>query len=226
MHDSPPSPASTVGVPRRHSTISLLERPSTIRLCSPVAFETNPDEAPADDILPFVGSEVKLKALKDRRSMAPLRSSAGMSASLSSTGLGRKSMPALPYSTSASLAKIYPPLPDLGGPPVPPLPKAPEALPFHAISQPKPFVFGVGGDAGISEAKFSEAAQTVLREMNARLPEHARKLDDELLKGKKAEMKRLVSVNEKLGEGGWGLIGSVPGKTDRFAQAHEREFAK
>jgi hypothetical protein len=31
----PPSPASTVGIARRHSTLSLLERPSTIRLVSP-----------------------------------------------------------------------------------------------------------------------------------------------------------------------------------------------
>jgi hypothetical protein len=101
----------------------------------------------------------------------------------------------------------------------------PGALPQPSVASPKPFVFGPTGDARVTQANFSEAAQAVLREMNAKLPEHARKLDGELLKGKKAEMKRLVSVNDKLGEGGWGLKTSAAGK-DRFAEAHEREFAK
>jgi hypothetical protein len=101
----------------------------------------------------------------------------------------------------------------------------PGALPQPSVASPKPFVFGPKGDAGVTQANFSEAAQAVLREMNAKLPDHARKLDGELLKGKKAEMKRLVSVNDKLGEGGWGLKTSAAGK-DRFAEAHEREFAK
>ena len=53
----PPSPASTVGVPRRRSTLSLLEQPSTIRLCSPT-----PSITATKDELPFFGKSTVKEA--------------------------------------------------------------------------------------------------------------------------------------------------------------------
>lgn len=222
----PPSPASTVGIPRRHSRLSLFERPSTLRLCSPTPGNETPRRKKGSD-LPFVGSASKLQELKNRRSLAPLRSSTGSEGDHS--GLGRKSLPLLNNYTSASLSSIYPPLPgfhaDEDAPPVPLIPG------HYPISQPlkhqpsETFTFG-SPDHAVSSAQFSEAAQAILQQMNEKLPEGAR-MDGEVLRGNKADMKRMVSVTSGLGgEGGWGLMERFEGKKDRFAAAHEREFSK
>jgi hypothetical protein len=53
-------------------------------------------------------------------------------------------------------------------------------------------------------------------------------MNGEVLKGKTVDLSRTVSVQQDLG-GGWGLgSGSVAGKgkKDRYAEAHEREFAR
>jgi hypothetical protein len=222
----PHSPASTVGIPRRHSRLSLFERPSTLRLCSPTPGNDTPRRKKGSD-LPFVGSASKLQELKNRRSLAPLRSSSGPEAG--SSGLGRKSLPLLNKYTSASLSSIYPPLPgfhaDEDAPPVPQIPG------HYPISQPlkhqpsETFTFG-SPDHAVSSAQFSEAAQAILQQMNEKFPEGSR-MDGEVLRGNKADMRRMVSVQSGLGgDGGWGLMERFEGKKDRFAAAHEREFSK
>ncbi|TYJ54063.1 hypothetical protein B9479_005249 [Cryptococcus floricola] len=229
--DTPPSPASTVGVPRRHSRHTLQERPSTIRLCSPAPFQAVSDSTSdhSNDDLPFVG---KARDLKERRSMAPLRSPAGAP---SLGAFERKSMPALPHSNSASVGNVYPPLPTMpveyaslirssesasdatqipgAFPPLPPTPGRAQML------------FGDRTGTGVSNHQFSEAAQAVLKEMNAKLPQGSFKFGEELLKGRDAELAKLVQVNKDVGTGGWGLSGG--GSTrDRYAEAHQKEFAK
>jgi len=58
--------------------------------------------------------------------------------------------------------------------------------------------------------------------MNAKMPAGL-VFNEELLKGKQAGIDKLVKTSD-LGEGGWGL--SAPGKVDRYADAHQREFSK
>ena len=222
-----PSPASTVGVPRRYSTISIFERPSTIRLVSPPPPETSEDTVNAEIApLPFSGFATNLHPLKERRSMAPFRSYQGTQSSVAANVLSRKSMPALANATSGSITNIYPSLastaveddnvaPSLPGafPPLPPTPK-------H-------FVFGSKFDAGVSRTEFTVAAQEVLAQMNARLPSNASKLSDEMLKGKMVEVDKLVPLNRGTGDCGWGLGASgCSTMSNRFAAAHEREFAR
>lgn len=67
--------------------------------------------------------------------------------------------------------------------------------------------------------------------MNAKLSGKGIYLGEELLRGKKAEVDKLVHVNRGVGSdsshGGWGLGSSRNGqRKDRFAEAHEKEFAK
>ncbi|ODN95743.1 hypothetical protein L198_04361 [Cryptococcus wingfieldii CBS 7118] len=229
--DTPPSPASTVGVPRRHSRHTLQERPSTIRLCSPAPFQATSDSTSdhSNDDLPFVG---KARDLKERRSMAPLRSPAGAP---SLGAFERKSMPALPYSNSASVGNVYPSLPTM---PVEyaslirSSESASDATPIPGAFPPLPptpgraqILFGDRTGTGVSNHQFSEAAQAVLKEMNAKLPQGSFKFGEELLKGRDAELAKLVQVNKDVGTGGWGLSGG--GLTqDRYAEAHQKEFAK
>lgn len=166
-----------------------------------------------NDELPFFGPRIK-----ERKSLAPVRASAGASLTL-----GRKSMPAM-GGTSASVSNIYPPLPSIGTaitsdesiPPVPPIPGA-----YKEAA--KPFGFTVSNEA------FAESSRAVLAQMQARM--HDRGIDatfgEELLKGKKAEVRKLVQVNEGLG-GGWGLRGapSTSSIADRYREAHMKEFAR
>ncbi|WVW79269.1 hypothetical protein I302_101236 [Kwoniella bestiolae CBS 10118] len=225
----PPSPASTVGVPRRHSRITLLERPSTVRLCSPTPTSPrlDPESEHEDDELPFFGKAKNIHNLKERRSMAPIRSSIGSTTALSQNGLSRKSMPAMSSATSASISSIYPPLPAI--PPqfaraISPQPPVPGSFP-PLPPTPSRMVFGSPtAEGGVSNHQFSDAAQAVLREMNAKLPGGVM-FGEELLKGRKAEMDKLVQVNKGLGTGGWGLSSSTGG-SDRYAEAHQKEFAK
>ncbi|EIW67024.1 hypothetical protein TREMEDRAFT_57638, partial [Tremella mesenterica DSM 1558] len=199
-----PSPASTVGVPKRHSTISLLERPSTIRLVVSPTPTPGPD---GDDDLPSFPIAKNIHNLKERRSMAPIRSPQGSSTGVGNTGLGRKSMPALSASTSASLSSIYPPLPALqlpksatytmpgDIPPVPPLPpmiSSSSYLPPSVTSPTSNERSGLPTPKGITRMQFSAAAQAVLQEMNAKLPQEAQLKSQELLKGKNAVVNRLV----------------------------------
>jgi hypothetical protein len=220
MADSlPPSPASTVGVPRRYSNLSLLERPSTIRLvASPPPPE--PESGDEDDDLPFVGSK-SIQLLKERKSMAPLRS---MDGAFSGPSLSRKSMPAISGTSSASFS-IYPPLPAIPAQfQLPKIeqhqPSMPGALPISPPKQTPAFVFGT--PQAVSNQQFSEAGRAILAQMNARMPAGL-VFNEELLKGKQAGIDKLVKTSD-LGEGGWGL--SVPGKADRYADAHQREFSK
>ncbi|WWD21121.1 hypothetical protein CI109_105602 [Kwoniella shandongensis] len=223
--DIPPSPASTVGVPKRHSSFSLLERPSTIRLCSPTPASPGPvtsvDEA---DDLPFFG---KGHAVKERRSMAPLRSPTGPAAGFSNNALTRKSMPALHSNTqSASLSSIYPPLPSIPAEYAKPTPIPGAFPPLPPTPSSNAVIFGSSMDAGVSNKQFSEAAQAILREMNSKLPDGSVKFGEEYLKGKKAEIDKLVHVNKELGTGGWGLGEGHAAIRDRYAEAHQKEFAK
>jgi hypothetical protein len=223
MADSlPPSPASTVGIPRRYSGLSLLERPSTIRLvASPPPPE--PESGDEDDDLPFVGTK-SIQLLKERRSMAPLRS---MDGAFSGTSLSRKSMPAISGITSASFSNIYPPLPPIPAQFQKPRevePSMPGALPVSPPKQQQTptFVFGSPQNA-VSNTQFSEAGRAILAQMNAKMPEGFA-FNEELLKGKQAGVDKLVKTST-LGEGGWGLSGQGR-KVDRYADAHQREFSK
>jgi hypothetical protein len=219
MADSlPPSPASTVGVPRRYSGMSLLERPSTIRLvASPPPPE--PESGDEDDDLPFVGSKSK-QLLKERKSMAPLRS---MDGAFSGPSLSRKSMPAISGTSSASFS-IYPPLPAIPAQfqlPRVDQPSMPGALPISPPKQTPAFVFGT--PQAVSNQQFSEAGRAILAQMNAKMPAGL-VFNEELLKGKQAGIDKLVKTSD-LGGGGWGLTGGA-GKVDRYADAHQREFSK
>jgi len=84
----------------------------------------------------------------------------------------------------------------------------------------------------ISNSQFEDAGKQVLAEMEAKmratLGDRGISFGEELLKGKKAEVNRLVSVREGLGEGGWGLrnMASSTSIQDRYAAAHQREFAR
>ena len=146
-------------------------------------------------------------------------------------------------------SSIYPPLPpptfvsvplftpDEDAPPVPPMPMPGtwrQSAPATSIAgsttlasttpakAPSAEVFAFGTDSpGVSTAQFTSAAQKILEQMNAKLPEGQR-IGEELLK------KRTVSGTSEQSDvgrkvGGWGLSGR--GK-DRFAAAHEKEFAK
>lgn len=156
--------------------------------------------------------------------MAPLRSVDGP---LATAPLARKSMPAISASTSASISKLYPPLPPL---PIEfqklrdePEPCMPGALP----ASPGPsqtFVFGSTANA-VSDKDFSDAGKAILAQMNARLPQGFT-FSEEHLKGKQAGVDRLVRTNSTLGEGGWGISKRVQPDTDRYGEAHQREFAK
>ncbi len=133
-------------------------------------------------------------------------------------------MPDLPNSASASISNIYPSLPSLNE--VTSLLHLPGSCP-PAPPTPKRFVFGTRSNDGISRNQFSAAAEEVLAQMNARLPSNAGKISQGLLQGKKIEVDRLVSVNKQLGENGWGLGASTSSaKADRYANAHEKEFAR
>lgn len=220
----PPSPASTVGVPRRYSGLSLLERPSTVRLVASPPPPESEDEADHANALPFLGSAKHLQRMKERRSMAPLRSIDGAGGS---APLARKSMPAISASTSASISNIYPPLPQI---PIEyrklrdePGPSMPGALP-QSPPTPQAFVFGSGRDA-VSNKGFSEAGKAILAEMNSKMPSGFT-FSEEYLKGRQAGVDKLVKTNSALGEGGWGLSTAVSGTLDRYADAHQKEFSK
>lgn len=224
MDPDPPSPASTVGVPRRYSGLSLLERPSTVRLVASPPPPESEDEGDHANALPFLGSAKHLQGMKERRSMAPLRSDDGASYTAPMT---RKSMPAISASTSASISNIYPPLPPM------PIefqklrdevaPSMPGALPTSP-GTPQPFVFGSGREA-VSNKGFSDAGKAILAQMNSKLPSGFT-FSEEYLKGKQAGVDKLVKTNSALGEGGWGLASTSNAVSDRYADAHQREFSK
>lgn len=235
--NTPPSPASTVGIARRHSRHSLQGRPSTIRLCSPTPSSFVQGMKPLSDVedeLPFVGKMKDAGIRKERRSMAP--SVASQNSSDAVRLLVRTSMPALTIPSAPSTSNVYPPLPNLSPyhinldqtcenqeeshqvpgafPPLPPPPSRTQVL------------FGNSIAPVLSNAQFSEAAQNILQEMNARLPKGSARLGEELLKGKHAEMEKLVHTNQKLGTGGWGLSEGTTHLNDRYAESHGKEFAK
>ena len=85
---------------------------------------------------------------------------------------------------------------------------------------------------GISNEQFDLAGRKVLEEMQAKmqaaLGDRAGSFGEELLKGKKAEVGKLVQTRADLGEGGWGLksMASSCSIQDRYAAAHQREFAR
>jgi hypothetical protein len=157
--------------------------------------------------------------------MAPLGAVDGI---MAAAPLARKSMPAISASTSASISNIYPPVPPL---PVefqklrdestPPMP--------GAMSSPSPntsntFVFGSSHNA-VTNTEFSDAGKAILAQMNAKLPQGFT-FSEEYLKGRQAGVDKLVKTNSDLGEGGWGLSTADLQKPDRYAYAHQKEFAK
>lgn len=230
-----PSPASTVGIPRRYSRHTLQERPSTIRLCSPTpsSFDQHAKPLSDEDGLPFVGRVKDASLLKERRSMAPL---ARRDRSGDARPPVRKSMPALSLSTAASISSVYPPLPTIS-PHYMDLdqtceqqeecPQVPGGFPPIPSSQSKTLIlFDNSVPPSLSNTQFSEAAQNILEEMNARLPQGSARLGAELLKGKHAEIEKLVHTNQQLGMRGWSLTESTAHDNDRYAESHRKEFAK
>lgn len=136
-------------------------------------------------------------------------------------GLGTANIPKLASRSSPAPTSMYPHIPGFqADPDAPPVPSLPGQYPKPTDT----FTFG-SPDHAVSSADFTSAAQTILRQMNARLPDEA-KMQGEVLKGKQADMKRMVSVTSGLGDGGWGLMERFEGKQDRYAEAHSREFAK
>lgn len=241
----PGSPASAIGVVKRHSTMSLNHRPSTIRLVSPSAAlvleaikSPSPDFSPAiDDDLPLTGQN-SMELIKKRRSV---QLQAGRSPRKSVRPSPRKSrvrasMPLSPVgsssalATSASILNVYPSLPDVDHPMTPikqvaASPEVPGSYPKNPTSP--SFVFGAGN--GTTSADFSDAGMKLLQEMQAKMG-GAGSFNTELLKGKRAEVTKLVSVNQRVGSGsssgGWGLSSSANAPKDRFAEIHQREFSK
>jgi hypothetical protein len=102
----------------------------------------------------------------------------------------------------------------------------PGALPVSPPRQQQsgPFIFGSPQNA-LSNREFSEAGRAILAQMNAKMPEGFA-FSEEHLKGRQAGVSKLVKTTSTLGEGGWGLSGSLGPKVDRYADAHQREFSK
>ena len=192
----PPSPASTVGIARRHSVISLLERPSTVRLVSPSA----PESVHSAGALPFSG------IVKQRRSMAPLSDLERFKLPMT-----RKSMPALSASMSGQVSPICPQIPPIPSPPL----AVPGALPK---------TFGAVGNVNISNEDFSTAMAgiKVLKDINARLGGVDEDVAGDVLDRGGKRPGQNLSKSEL---GGWGTSSIASGR-DRYAKAHEREFAK
>lgn len=101
---------------------------------------------------------------------------------------------------------------------------SPSIIGATMVASPSKFVFGAGQQ--VSGSQFSDAGAKLLAEMQAKLGGST--FNPELLKGRKAEMSKLVSTNNNLGSGsGFGLsLGASTAATDRFAAAHQKEFAK
>ncbi|WOO83497.1 uncharacterized protein LOC62_05G007018 [Vanrija pseudolonga] len=244
--DLPPSPASAIGVAKRHSTMSLHHRPSTIRMVSPspvlgMNFErAMSPELDDDDELPLTGQNT-VEQIKQRRSMAPVREQQFPPSALRM----RNSAPTLlsPTASKNNISNIYPELPTfdtLAAPGAPrqqsptkrssspnkarsPSPGIPGAFP--SATSPS-FVFGQPHKP--AEPQFSAAGLKLLEEMQAKMGASGGTFNPELLKGKRAQMTKLVSVNEDLanGPGGWGLSAGPSAQNDRYAEAHQRQFAK
>lgn len=244
--DLPPSPASAIGVAKRHSTMSLHHRPSTIRMVSPspvlgMNFErAMSPELDDDDELPLTGQNT-VEQIKQRRSMAPVREQPFPPSALRM----RNSAPTLlsPAGSKNNISNIYPELPTfdtLAAPGAPrqqsptkrssspnkarsPSPGIPGAFP--SATSPS-FVFGQTNKP--AEPQFSAAGLKLLEEMQAKMGASGGTFNPELLKGKRAQMTKLVSVNEGLanGPGGWGLSAGPSAQPDRYAEAHQRQFAK
>ncbi|ORX39072.1 hypothetical protein BD324DRAFT_679573 [Kockovaella imperatae] len=194
--DEPPSPASAVGVPRRHSTMSLLERPSTLRLVSP---------PPTSDIdnLPFSAGTTNLRKMKERRSMAPIKAQGQ-----GGTALNRRSMPAL--RCPPAYPNILPPMPG-SFTPAPTLQHKESSISITNAQF---------EDAGRRVMAEMEA------KMKAHMGDKATSFGQELLKGKNADLGNLVRVNSNVRHGGWGLASNNEAKKDRYAEIHAREFKK
>jgi len=132
-------------------------------------------------------------------------------------------MPAISHSTPGSHTSIYPSLPISPPPPVP-------AIPGAYIHQPTPpkFVFGFNNGTGVTQDEWDRVGIQVLSDMRAKMKEtlgdKGNNFGEELLKGKKAEIRKLVSVNEGIGLGLGLGVNAV--KKDRFEEAHQKEFAK
>ncbi|KAL1406026.1 hypothetical protein Q8F55_007709 [Vanrija albida] len=246
--DLPGSPASAIGVAKRHSTMSLHHKPSTIRMVSPsptlgMNFErAMSPELDDDDELPLTGQNT-VEQIKQRRSMAPVRAKGFPPSALRV----RNSAPTLlsPATSKKNISNIYPELPNfdtLAAPGAPPRqsptkrssptkarsPSPAQDIPgaFPSATSPS-FVFG--NAAGNAPApQFSAAGLKLLEEMQAKMGTSGGTFNPELLKGKKAQMTKLVSVNEDLakGPGGWGLSAGPSAQPDRYAEAHQRQFAK
>lgn len=101
---------------------------------------------------------------------------------------------------------------------------SPSIIGATMVASPSKFVFGAGQQ--VSDTQFSDAGAKLLAEMQAKLGGST--FNPELLKGRKAEMSKLVTTNQNLGTGtGFGLsLGTSTAATDRFAAAHQKEFAK
>lgn len=101
---------------------------------------------------------------------------------------------------------------------------SPSIIGATMVASPSKFVFGAGQQ--VSSSQFTDAGAKLLAEMQAKLGGST--FNPELLKGRKAEMSKLVTTNTNLGTGsGFGLsLGSSTAGADRFAAAHQKEFAK
>lgn len=238
-----PSPASTVGVPKRiRDHDSSHHRPSTIRLVSPS--ESLLEMAAVEmtnSPLPLTGPN-SVAHIKERRSMKPLRdvNTTNPPASMKN----RRSLPTLlsPASTSTG---IYPPLPSVD-PTAPPEVQAAMATPSPEPEMPGSFPaspadnksptspsFMFGTTQAVSNDQFSDAGAKLLAELNAKMGGSSI-FSTELLKGKDAEITKLMSSRDLAaaaaapanGKRGFGLAPDPEMVHDRYAAAHAREFQR
>ncbi|BEI81191.1 hypothetical protein CcaverHIS002_0203510 [Cutaneotrichosporon cavernicola] len=232
-----PSPASTVGVPKRIRDDVSHHRPSTIRLVSPTESMANLTETTADpDALPLTGPN-SVAHIKERRSMKP------MAAAPQPALKDRPSLPTI-LSPASNARGIYPQIPafDPAAPPEiqaamgTPEPDMPGSFPGSPASP--SFVFGT--TQTVSTNEFSDAGAKLLAEFQAKMG-GVNIFSSELLKGKDAEASKLVSstgngstaVNSVIGRAassgtqlrGFGLAPG-PEANDRYAAAHRREFQR
>ncbi|GMK57043.1 hypothetical protein CspeluHIS016_0308830 [Cutaneotrichosporon spelunceum] len=232
-----PSPASTVGVPKRIREDGTHHRSSTIRPVSPSESMANLVETNAErDALPLTGPN-SVARIKERRSMKPL------AATPQPALKDRPSLPTI-LSPATDTRGIYPQIPafdhtaplEVQAAMGTPEPEMPGSFPGSPASP--SFVFGTA--QAVSANEFSDAGAKLLAEFQAKMG-GVNIFSSELLKGKDAEVSKLVSSTSM----GFGTMNSVGGSTassgaqkkgfglapgpeanDRYAAAHRREFQR
>ncbi|CAK9780099.1 hypothetical protein CC85DRAFT_283670 [Cutaneotrichosporon oleaginosum] len=237
-----PSPASTVGIPKRIHEEDSHHRPSTIRLVSPAESMVNILETVLveTDKLPLTGDS-SVAVIKERLSTRPLREAP------TPTLKDRPSLPIL-LSPASKATGIYPQIPAFD-PTAPresqaagstPEPAMPGSFPGSPVSP--SFMFGT--KQVVSSDEFSEAGAKLLAELQAKVGGKMT-FSAELLKGEDADMSKIYTrsgaasgtasaSSSKLSSDAANTAPQKPGSGrapapagyDRYAAAHAREFSK